>query len=330
MVNGRTAQEEFEDTDDSWEEEESPEGSFQFTKADWRKLIRWMNNNVEFVGSPEELVHLAADTFGHPEWMEIDAGSNSRVLYEAQDAFARKGRSVERTAQETSDGIEVFFTLTYLFDDYVNPSSIDSILSKDLKELEKTFNHPMHSEMDDTFEGGVNYWVDFKGHVGLDTLKEIMERYGEGVTENGGNYGGFVAIKGDEHIEFSDWENEFFSDGFGSDEEDSEEDFEDREAKKVAQEEFDSNHGKFENELAKKLYEVSLESGQDEEVGDSSISTWAALFKPELAILYEDSQGFITADEFEDEESLMKHWEMLEKELRFEDAEDSEEDSENF
>lgn len=114
----------------------------------------------------------------------------------------------------------------------------------------------------------------------------------------------------------------FNSEWFDWLQEDSEEDFEDREAKKVAQEEFDSNHGKFENELAKKLYEVSLESGQDEEVGDSSIDTWAALFKPELAILYEDSQGFITVDEFEDEESLMKHWEMLEKELSFEDSEE--------
>lgn len=88
------------------------------------------------------------------------------------------------------------------------------------------------------------------------------------------------------------------------------------------EEEFDSEWGKFDSPLAKKLWEASLESGQDEELGSTTEApgTWVALFKPEKAILYADTQGFISVDEFDDEESLMRHWQKLEKDLAVEDA----------
>jgi hypothetical protein len=88
------------------------------------------------------------------------------------------------------------------------------------------------------------------------------------------------------------------------------------------EEEFDSEWGKFDSPLAKKLWEASLESGQDEELGSTTEApgTWVALFKPEKAILYADTQGFISVDEFDDEESLIRHWQKLEKDLAVEDA----------
>lgn len=100
-----------------------------------------------------------------------------------------------------------------------------------------------------------------------------------------------------------------------------------------AEEEFDSHWGKFESPLAKKLWDFSMDSDQDDSVGDASSGPgWAALFKPEKAILYVDTQGFVTADEFDDEESLMKHWEYVSKELDFNefDDEEDEENSDNF
>jgi hypothetical protein len=109
------------------------------------------------------------------------------------------------------------------------------------------------------------------------------------------------------------------------------------EAKKAQSEdededEFDSEWGRFDSPLAKKLHEYAMESGEDDSVGDASEGAgWAGLFKAEKAILYIDTQGFISVDEFDDEASLMKHWEHLEKELNYDpfgEGEDEEDEGE--
>ena len=90
------------------------------------------------------------------------------------------------------------------------------------------------------------------------------------------------------------------------------------------EEEFDSEMGKYDSPLAKDLWEKSMESWQDDEVGSTTEGpgTWAALFKDQKAILYSDSQGFISVDEFDDESSLMQHWQKLEKELSYNEEDD--------
>ncbi len=101
--------------------------------------------------------------------------------------------------------------------------------------------------------------------------------------------------------------------------------------------------GKFEatTDLGEYLYELSLESGHDDELGDSETFGWYALFdgveienengeqETIYAILKEDSQGFITVDEYDDHEILMEEWNNLQEEYEeFEEEGDDEDDDE--
>jgi len=85
--------------------------------------------------------------------------------------------------------------------------------------------------------------------------------------------------------------------------------------------------GKFESSgpLGELLYDLSLESWQDDELGDAiEYGLWAALFRNlEVkdkrtgkvlkihAILSEDSEGFVYVDEYDSQKELMKAWRRL-------------------
>jgi hypothetical protein len=69
---------------------------------------------------------------------------------------------------------------------------------------------------------------------------------------------------------------------------------------------------KFGNALAERLHEISLEGGQDEEIGSVDELDWCGLFVKERAILVEDSQGFVDAIDYETEDELLKAWEGIE------------------
>lgn len=104
--------------------------------------------------------------------------------------------------------------------------------------------------------------------------------------------------------------------------------------------------GKFESEMDRAIWELSLDGGPDEEVGSSSEApgTWAGIMrdgnaiadalKQELSpgalrelreigsagvILTEDTQGFVQVDYYEDEHDLERAWRALEEELSIED-----------
>ena len=64
---------------------------------------------------------------------------------------------------------------------------------------------------------------------------------------------------------------------------------------------------KFSSDLAEQLYGETPDetSGSVEELG------WFGLFKKERAILTEDSQGFVDAEEFSTNEKLLEVWELL-------------------
>lgn len=66
--------------------------------------------------------------------------------------------------------------------------------------------------------------------------------------------------------------------------------------------------GKFSSELAERLYALSLDSAQDETIGASDELGWYARFNAERAILGEDSQGFVDAEQFETDELLDVSW----------------------
>lgn len=78
--------------------------------------------------------------------------------------------------------------------------------------------------------------------------------------------------------------------------------------------------GKFDSELAESLYELSMDSSQDDECGDVGMcGFWAARFdnleclETEYAILIEDEQGFVSAEAFDSLEELEARWaELLE------------------
>jgi hypothetical protein len=71
---------------------------------------------------------------------------------------------------------------------------------------------------------------------------------------------------------------------------------------------------KFDNLLAEKLWDLSLSSNQDADLGDSETFGWYALFKGDSAILNTNSQGFVSVSVFESEEEAEKKWEELENE----------------
>jgi hypothetical protein len=64
---------------------------------------------------------------------------------------------------------------------------------------------------------------------------------------------------------------------------------------------------KFSSDLAEQLYGETPDeqSGSVEELG------WFGLFKKERAILTEDSQGFVDAEQYSTNEKLQEVWELL-------------------
>jgi len=71
-----------------------------------------------------------------------------------------------------------------------------------------------------------------------------------------------------------------------------------------------SDPHKFSSHRAERLYGETLESFQDEDLGDSDWG-WFALFKIEQAILNVDSQGFVSVDVYEDDTEMTRQWEEL-------------------
>lgn len=71
---------------------------------------------------------------------------------------------------------------------------------------------------------------------------------------------------------------------------------------------------KFSSELAEILHLFSMDSSQDEELGEADTFGWYALFRDCSAILACDSQGFVTASVYTDDqpESVETVWEELE------------------
>ena len=90
---------------------------------------------------------------------------------------------------------------------------------------------------------------------------------------------------------------------------------------------------KFDSELAERLYDLSLESSQDEECGRvDENGHWYGLFREEKAILCEDSQGFVSASEYDTGEELEEAWQECLAECNPEDeeAEPSEPDEDDY
>jgi hypothetical protein len=80
---------------------------------------------------------------------------------------------------------------------------------------------------------------------------------------------------------------------------------------------------KFNNALAERLHEISLEGGHDDEIGSVDELGWAGLFLMEKAILIEDSQGFVDAEVFDTVQDVGIEWELIEKQYtEFWDAQD--------
>ena len=79
--------------------------------------------------------------------------------------------------------------------------------------------------------------------------------------------------------------------------------------------------GKFSDETAAKLYEMSLDGGPDEETGSVQEQGWFGLMVStglagaEHAILEEDSQGFVSYSTFDSEEAARAKFAELEAEL---------------
>lgn len=70
---------------------------------------------------------------------------------------------------------------------------------------------------------------------------------------------------------------------------------------------------KFSAPLAERLWTLTLDSNQDEELGDAESFGWFARFDHERAMLSVDSQGFVGVSVFESESDLKSAWADLEK-----------------
>jgi hypothetical protein len=71
---------------------------------------------------------------------------------------------------------------------------------------------------------------------------------------------------------------------------------------------------KFDSELAEELYEYTLDSSEDASLGDADTFGWYALFRDERAILVTNSQGFVSAREYETTGAAQIAWDGIEKE----------------
>lgn len=82
---------------------------------------------------------------------------------------------------------------------------------------------------------------------------------------------------------------------------------------------------KFSSHRAERLYGYTLESGQDEDLGDSDWG-WYALFKSEEAILNVDSQGSVSVEVYKDnDEEMTREWERISEEWEQYNEDDEEE-----
>lgn len=70
---------------------------------------------------------------------------------------------------------------------------------------------------------------------------------------------------------------------------------------------------KFSSILAEDLYQGTLESWQDSELGDAETFGWFALFLDDQAILSVDSQGFVSVFTYGTMADTEKAWEELEE-----------------
>lgn len=73
---------------------------------------------------------------------------------------------------------------------------------------------------------------------------------------------------------------------------------------------------KFDSLLAEHLYGLSLESQQDDEVGSVQELGWYGLFNQERAILWETNQGFVYAQDYDNDNALILAWAVVETEYR--------------
>lgn len=80
----------------------------------------------------------------------------------------------------------------------------------------------------------------------------------------------------------------------------------------------ESTYSKFDSALAERLWTLSLDSIQDDELGDFEGFGWHALFVRDRAILVTGSQGFVTATTYQDESTTREAWAVLGR--RYEDV----------
>lgn len=96
------------------------------------------------------------------------------------------------------------------------------------------------------------------------------------------------------------------------------------------------------NPLAERLYKLSLQSGADQEIGDSDFGTYF-LFMEEGVILNEDPEGSVWIEEFSSDALILSKWSEVENRYdewmddyyddydydEYEDYDDEEEDDES-
>lgn len=91
---------------------------------------------------------------------------------------------------------------------------------------------------------------------------------------------------------------------------------------------------KFQDEVARALYNRSIEEGLEDQAGCVDEGGWAGLVKAPLvegdgrvgAIIQQDEDGFVSAELFDDEDELTKAWEEVVDDL--EDGDDDDDDDE--
>lgn len=65
---------------------------------------------------------------------------------------------------------------------------------------------------------------------------------------------------------------------------------------------------KFNSPLAERLYQRSLEGAQTDTIGSVDELGWCGRFNDELAILFQDEQGFVWADVYDTPAKLELAW----------------------
>jgi hypothetical protein len=69
---------------------------------------------------------------------------------------------------------------------------------------------------------------------------------------------------------------------------------------------------KFESIMAEEFYFKTLDSQHSEELGDVHGFNYYALFRKDMVILTENSDGFVTLKQYDDPEPLENAWESIE------------------